>query len=244
MNAGFVAADDEAQELLEFTNGDDAVLEAMTERRLLGEPLAWIVGYAEFCGRRVTVHEGVYVPRWQSEPLARRAAQRLSARGVAIDVCTGSGAIAMMLHAERPDARILATELDERAARCAESNGVNVYLGDLFEPLSRDLDGHVDVIVGVVPYVPTPSLSLLPRDTFAFESTLSYDGGPDGVNVLRRVLADGRRLLRPGGALLVELGGDQADALQSDVTRLGFEDVTVLVDDDGDVRGLEVIATN
>lgn len=239
MRAGFVAADDEALELLEAANGDDVILASMLERRLRGEPFAWIVGNTTFCGLRVKVHDGVYVPRWQSEPLARRAVELLPARGVALDVCTGSGAIAMVLRAQRPDARILATELDERAASCARDNGVDVYVGDLFAPLPHDLDGNVDVIVAVVPYVPTPSLSLLPRDTFAFESPLSYDGGDDGVDVLRRVLDESRRFLRPGGALLVELGGDQVQVLGIDVTRLGFGDVTLLFDDDDDVRGLE-----
>jgi release factor glutamine methyltransferase len=93
--------------------------------------------------------------------------------------------------------------------------------------------------VGVVPYVPTPELALLQRDTFAFEPPLSYDGGPDGTEVLRRTLADAPRFLRRGGTLLLELGGGQAEALHGDLARLGYEGVAVLVDDDADVRGLE-----
>jgi release factor glutamine methyltransferase len=103
----------------------------------------------------------------------------------------------------------------------------------------RTLEGAVDVVVGVVPYVPTPELGLLQRDTFAFESALSYDGGRDGTEILRRVLTDSPRFLRGGGALLLELGGEQADALRSDLARLGYVDVSVLVDEDGDVRGVE-----
>jgi release factor glutamine methyltransferase len=239
MNAGFVAADDEARELLEAAGGDEVVLASLVERRVGGEPIAWIVGYATFCGLHVNVSDGVYVPRWQSEPLARRAAERLPARGVAIDVCTGSGAIAMVLRARRPDARILATELDDRAVACARSNGVDVYQGDLYEPLPSELVGQVDLIVGVVPYVPTPSLSLLPRDTFNFEPSACYDGGPDGVDVLRRVLDEGRRFLRPGGAVLLEVGGRQDDVLRDDVTRLGFVVDAFFFDGDGDLRGIE-----
>jgi release factor glutamine methyltransferase len=91
----------------------------------------------------------------------------------------------------------------------------------------------------VVPYVPTPELPLLQRDTFTFETTLSYDGGDDGTRVLRRVLRDSPRFLKPGGALLLELGGDQAVLLADDLTHLGYVDVTVLADEDGDVRGIE-----
>ena len=89
--------------------------------------------------------------------------------------------------------------------------------------------------------MPTPELSLLQRDTFAFETTLSYDGGPDGAAILRRVVADGARFLRPGGALLLKLGGRQADLLSGDLARLGYVAVTLLVDDDGDARGIEAL---
>ena len=101
------------------------------------------------------------------------------------------------------------------------------------------LDGQVDLVVGVVPYVPTPALALLQRDTLTFESPLSYDGGPDGTDILRRVLTDSPRYLRPGGTVLVELGGEEADALSGDLSRLGYADVAVLLDDDDDVRGLQ-----
>ncbi len=237
--AGFVAAEEEAAELLAFAAGDDGRLEAAVERRLTGEPLAWITGHARFCDVDIRIDRDVYVPRWQSEPLTHRAVARLPAGGVAIDLCTGSGAIAKVLRTHRPDARIYATEIDERAAACAAANGVEVYRGDLFSPLPSSVRGQVDVVVGVVPYVPTPELPFLQRDTFTFESALSYDGGPDGTGILRRVLTDSLRFVRPGGGLLLELGGNQADALRTDLTRLGYFDITVLVDEDGDARGLE-----
>jgi len=237
--AGFIAADDEAKELLARAAGDHELLETLVARRLTGEPLAWVTGKTWFCGTEIRVDPGVYVPRWQSEPLARRAAERLPARGVAIDLCTGSGAIARTLMTNRPDARVVASDVDERAVACAASNGVEVYRGDLFGPLPAGLAGRVDVVVGAVPYVPTPELPLLQRDTFTFESTLSYDGGPDGTDILRRVLRESPRFLRRGGALLLELGGSQADALRHDLARLGYRDVDVLADEDGDVRGIE-----
>ena len=237
--AGFIAADDEANELVARAAGDVELLDALVARRLTGEPLAWIIGTVSFCGVEIRVDPGVYVPRWQSEPLARRAVERLPATGVAIDLCTGSGAIARTLATDRPGARVVASDIDERAVACAAANGVEVYRGDLFAPLPRTLEGRVDVVVGVVPYVPTPALPLLQRDTFAFESPLAYDGGRDGTEILRRVLRDSPRFLGRGGALLLELGGEQADALRDDLTRLGYVDVGVLLDEDGDVRGIE-----
>jgi release factor glutamine methyltransferase len=237
--AGFVAAEEEADELLACAGGDVGLLDSLVGRRLTGEPLAWITGSVSFGGLEIRVDRGVYVPREQSVPLARRAVERLPANGAAIDLCTGAGAIAATLIAHRPGARVVASDVDERAVACATANGVEVFRGDLFAPLPRTLQGRVDVVVGVVPYVPTPDLALLQRDTLAFESPLSYDGGRDGTEILRRVLADSPRFLGRGGALLLELGGEQADALGDDLARLGYADVTALVDEDGDVRGIE-----
>ena len=237
--AGFVAAPDEAAALLTRARGDQALLAALVARRLSGEPLAWIVGSVSFCGVEVRVDPGVYVPRRQSEQLARRAVERLPERGVAIDLCTGSGAIARILMTGRPGARVAASDVDARAVACAAANGVDVYRGDLFAPLPPELEGRADVVVGIVPYVPTPELPLLQRDTLAFESPLAYDGGADGTDILRRVLVESRRWLRRGGALLLELGGGQAGALAGDLARLGYAGVTVLVDEERDVRGLE-----
>ena len=237
--AGFIAADDEAEQLSASAAHDGRRLESLLRRRLTGEPLAWITGRVSFCGLDIRVDPGVYVPRWQSEALARRAAARLPETGTAIDLCTGTGAVARTLIAARPAARVVASDLDAKAVACAAANGVDAYHGDLFAPLPRELEACVDVVVGVVPYVPTPALATLQRDTFSFESTLAYDGGVDGTAILRRVLRDSPRFLRRGGVLLLELGGAQPDLLSGDLAHHGYDDVGVLVDADGDVRGIE-----
>jgi release factor glutamine methyltransferase len=236
---GFIAAGEESQELLAYAAGDDQLLESAVRRRLTGEPLAWITGRVSFCGIEMRVDPGVYVPRWLSEPLVCRAVDRLPEGGTAIDLCTGSGAIASVLSAHRRRAHVAASDVDARAVACAAANGVEAYCGDLFAPLPRELEGRVDVVVGVVPYVPTAELPLLQRDTFTFETPLSYDGGVDGTDILRRVLRDAPRFLRPGGALLLELGGDQAGVLTDELVRLGYVDRSILTDEDGDVRGME-----
>jgi release factor glutamine methyltransferase len=213
------------------------LLERLVARRLTGEPLAWITGGTEFCGLRIRVGHGVYVPRPQSEELAERAAELLPDGGVAVDLCTGSGAIGSVLRARRPAARVLGTDSDPASVACAAANGVEALLGDLYAPLPDGL--AADVIVGVVPYVPTSELRYLQRDTFAFEGTLAYDGGADGADLLRRAIAGAPAVLRPGGTLLLELGGEQADLVEADLARAGLEPRDVLRDDDGDVRGLE-----
>jgi release factor glutamine methyltransferase len=233
---GFLAASEEAQEILVCAGADDERLEQLVTRRLAGEPLAWITGSVSFCDVEVSVEPGVYVPRWHTESLARRAVACLPTQGTAIDLCTGSGAIAKVMMTERPGARIVACDLDQRAVACAARNGVDVYAGDLFAGLPTRL--HADVIVGVVPYVPTGELGLLQRDTFTFESSLGYDGGPDGTALLRRAITDSRRFLRLGGTLLLELGGSQAQVLRRQLRRLRFRDIAVLHDEEGDPRGI------
>ena len=234
---GFLAASEEAQELLVCAGGDDEQLEQLVTRRIAGEPLAWITGSVWFCGVEVSVQPGVYVPRWHTESLARRAVACLPAPGMAIDLCTGSGAIAKLMMTERPRARIVACDVDERAVACAARNGVDAYAGDLFAALPTPM--KADVIVGVVPYVPTGELGLRQRDTFTFESSLAYDGGTDGTAVLRRAITDSHRFLRPGGTLLLELGGAQAQVLRRQLHRLRFRNIAVLHDEEGNPRGIE-----
>jgi release factor glutamine methyltransferase len=239
--AGFVAAEEEADDLMAHAAGDPGLLESIVARRLTGEPLAWITGHVQFCGAMVRVHPGVYVPRPQSQELARRASAVLPEEGTAIDLCTGTGAIAKVLSTAHPRAQVVASDVNRRAVTCARSNGVEAFEGDLFAPLPEELRGGVDVIVAVVPYVPTPALDLLQRDTLAFESPLSYDGGPDGTDILRRVLRESPRFLRRGGVVLLELGGEQAELLADDLARCGYGEVVTLIDDEGDVRGIEAI---
>ncbi|WCB96884.1 Release factor glutamine methyltransferase [Baekduia alba] len=234
---GFVAAEEEAGELRARAAGDAELLSSMVERRLTGEPLAWITGTVEFCGTWIRVDPGVYVPRWQSELLAERALARLGPGRVAVDLCTGCGALAVILASS--GARVVATDVHEASVACARANGVDAVVGDLFAPLPRSLAGSVDLVAGVVPYVPTSELSLLQRDTFTFETELAYDGGPDGCAILRRAIAGAAEFLAPGGTLMLELGGDEAELLRPDLASSGFADVAVLRDEDGDVRGVE-----
>lgn len=161
-SGGCVAAREEAEELIR-TARDHAELERMLTRRLTGEPLAWITGTASFCGLHVAIDPGVYVPRWQSEPLARLAARLLPPSGVGVDLCTGSGAIALTMRCARPHARIVATEIDPLAADCARGNGLVVYEGNLDEPLPAELASQVDVMTGVVPYVPHDASTSCPE---------------------------------------------------------------------------------
>ena len=241
--AGCVAADDEAAELIEAAGGDAAALEAMVARRASGEPLAWITGSVSFLGAQVAVDAGVYVPRWQTEVVAARAATLLTsaaAAGIAVDLCTGSGAVAAHLSRSCPGALVVASDIDPVAVACARRNGVDARFGDLDAPLDPSLAGRVDVLVAIPPYVPSVAVPSLARDVVAFEPLVAIDGGAEGLAVLDRIAALAPRWLRPGGALVVELGGDgQSMTFAARLRRSGFTEIATLVDPDGDPCGVE-----
>jgi release factor glutamine methyltransferase len=207
-------------------------------RRVTGEPLAWITGSVDFCGIEVAVGPGVYVPRWQSEPLARRAAELLPSDGRGVDLCTGSGAIAMVMQAARPGAQVVGTEIDPVAIGWARHNGLEVHEGSLCEPLPAELARQVDVMTGVLPYVPSDALHLLPRDVQHFEPRRALDGGQGGLALVSEVIAGSCRWLKPGGWLLLEIGADQVAETTAMLARSGFVDLEVLEDGDGDARGI------
>jgi release factor glutamine methyltransferase len=236
--AGSIAASEEASELIEAAAGDPGLLDALVSRRTNGEPIEWLTGTVTFCGVKLFVAPGVYVPRWQTEPLARRAATLLPSAGVAADLCTGAGAIATVLAAAVPTARVVATELDNAAVQCARRNGVEVFEGFLDDPLPRELEHRIDVLTAVVPYVPTASLRLLPRDVQAFEPRLALDGGVDGTDLLVEVVRRSADWLSPGGWLLLELGGDQAEPIGQLLHEFGFKGLDVMADEDGDARAI------
>ena len=230
--AGCVAAGEEAAELLAAAP-DAATLDAWISQREDGTPLAWIVGATTFAGRRLAIGPGVYVPRVQTEELAARAAALLPPGALALDLCTGCGAVAAHLVTAVPGARVVGIDLDPLAASWARRNGVAAVVADLAAPAH----GPVDLITAVPPYVPTDAVRLLPSDVVRLEPRRALDGGADGLAIARRVVADAVRLLRPGGWLVLELGGDQDAALGPDLAD-AFDTVEPWFDDDGDLRGL------
>ena len=236
--AGCVAAEEEAAELVAAAAASGVEVDDLVRRRSTGEPLAWITGRTSFCGLELRVDAGVFVPRSQSEPLALGAAAAMPPTGVAVDFCTGAGAVAAVVRAHHPTAVVLATDIDPAAVACARTNGVDARLGDLDEPLPPEWRGNVDVITAVAPYVPTTALHLLPRDTIAFEPRHALDGGAAGTDVVARVIERSAAWLRAGGALLVEIGGDQAGPVTALMEASGFAVDDVLTDEEGDERAV------
>ncbi len=212
--AGCVFAEDEARLLTEAA-ADPGELADLVARRAGGVPLEQVLGWASFCGLRVLLDPGVFVPRRRTELLARQAVELAAPGAVVVDLCCGSGAVAAAVAATAPDAELHAADVDPAAVRCARRNvpGGRVYEGDLYGPLPAALRGRVDVLVANAPYVPTEAIGLMPPEARLHEPRVALDGGADGLDVLRRVIAGAPGWLAPGGHLLVETSEAQAPLL-------------------------------
>lgn len=204
---------------------------ALVDRRAAQEPIQHIVGFEEFRGLRIAVTPDVLIPRPETEGLVERALELLADRPRALvaDIGTGSGAIACALAATRPDLEVLAVDQSLGALAVASDNvralglasRVRLLAGDLFGPLAS-LSGSLDMIVANPPYIPSGVIPTLPVEVERFEPHLALDGGPDGMRVLRRIIAEAPGSLRPGGWLVMEIGEEQAGPLASLMAAEGF----------------------
>jgi release factor glutamine methyltransferase len=210
--AGCVFAEDEATLLISAARSPDE-LHAMVDQRVAGLPLEQVLGWAEFCRLRVAVDPGVFVPRRRTEFLVRQALALARPGDVVVDLCCGAGAIAAALAAAIDHAEVHAVDIDPVAVQCARQNlPGHVYEGDLYQPLPSRLRGRVAILAANVPYVPTGQIAFLPPEARAHEPAAALDGGPDGLDVLRRVAAGASAWLAPGGHLLIETSDRQAPA--------------------------------
>lgn len=220
--AGCVFAEDEAR-LLVAASGSSDDLAALVQRRIGGTPLEHLLGWAEFAGLRIEVTAGVFVPRRRTQLLARQAARLAVPGTVVVELCCGAGAVATAVAVAVPGVEVHATDLDPAAVRCARRNVPGfVYEGDLYDALPTVLRSRVDVLVANAPYVPTNAVATMPPEARLHEPLLALDGGSDGLDVLRRIIAAAPEWVRPGGHLLVESSRNQAGDLADAMERSGF----------------------
>jgi release factor glutamine methyltransferase len=222
--AGCVFAEEEAR-LLAGAAGTPSELGDMVQRRVAGGALEHVLGWAEFCGVRIAVAPGTFVPRRRTEFLVRQAALLASPGAVVVDLCCGSGAVGVALAAAVGPVALHAVDIDPAAVACARDNLAaigRVYQGDLFAPLPGSLRGRIDVIVANVPYVPTGDIGQLPADARRNEPRIALDGGRDGLDVQRRVSAAAPGWLAPGGHVLLETSRRQAPRVARDLIRRGL----------------------
>ena len=223
--AGCVFAEEEA----ELLAGAD---EAAVARRVAGEPLEHVLGWAAFRGLRVAVAPGVFVPRHRSELLVDLAVARATPGAVVVDLCCGTGALGAAVAAEVGGIELHAADVDPAAVACARRTVPGaVHEGDLDAALPADLRGRVDVLLASPPYVPTAEIAAMPPEAREHEPHRTLDGGADGLDLARRIASLAPAWLAPGGTVLIECAGHQAPDLAAAVRAAGLR-AAVHHDDD------------
>ena len=232
--AGCVFAEEEATLLVEAAAGESSVLTRLVAAREAGDPLEQLLGWVAFGGRRLAVGPRVFVPRVRTELLAERALARIVDGDVVVELCCGVAAVAAVLQTDGRVGELYAADIDPEAVRYARRNiaepGV-VLVGDLYDPLPRGLRGRIDLIVANAPYVPTAAIALMPREARDHEPEVALDGGADGVDVQRRIIAGAPGWLRAGGSLLIETGREQSVITAGEMRAVGLS-VEVVTDDE------------
>lgn len=221
------------------------VLRESVKLRAQGQPLQYVTGEMPFRHLIMHVRPGVLIPRPETEVLVDVALDGLPSGATVIDLCTGSGCIALAIAQERPDVELYATDISsaavsivaENAARLGYADRVSPSVGDLFEPLPTTLRGAVDLVVANPPYVPTELLGELPEEVAGFEPRLALDGGPDGLVVARRIWQQAPEWLKRGGRIALELHERNAADAAKEVVEL-YREVRVVADLNGRDRVL------
>ncbi|HHY49811.1 MAG TPA: peptide chain release factor N(5)-glutamine methyltransferase, partial [Alphaproteobacteria bacterium] len=219
-------------------------LQAMGARRLRGEPITRILGEKEFYGLTFKVNAGTLIPRPETEMLVLKALQILESRGGKrriLDLGTGTGCIAISILTEAPTATAVATDINSEAVMAAQANAethgvarrLDVRLGSWFEPLEPG--DKFDVIVSNPPYIPHAVIETLAPEVKDHDPREALDGGPDGLEAYRAIVAEARRWLKSQGVLIVEIGSEQMVAVKSLFLQAGFRDVVF----EKDLAGLD-----
>jgi len=211
----------------DLTSGQLKAVDDFLERRMKGEPLQYITGHVEFFGLSIRVGPGVLIPRPETELLVEETLKAAGGEELSIlDLCTGSGCIALALAQKLPDAEVCGTDGSAQALEYARENAavnsirnVTFLRGDLFEPV-RGRRFHI--IVSNPPYIRSADIATLQEEVSQWEPREALDGGPDGLDYYRRIVAEAAEYLEKRGKCFLEMGHDQREALSALAQRHGF----------------------
>ncbi|TSE01449.1 putative protein N(5)-glutamine methyltransferase [Skermania sp. ID1734] len=224
--AGCVFAEDEARLLLATGLPADDVA-ALVRRRCAGEPLEYLIGWVDFCGLRIAVEPGVFIPRQRTQFLVSQALSNTRSGSIVVDLCCGSGAIGAGIAAGVPGIELYCTDSNPIAVGCARRNvsrwNGRACAGDLFNALPGELRGRIDIVTANVPYVPTAAIALLPAEARDHEPRTALDGGSDGLEILRRVAAELPPWLASGGWFGTECSRGQVSDVVDILTAVGMQ---------------------
>jgi release factor glutamine methyltransferase len=231
----------------------------MVSRRVAGEPVEAIVGWAAFHGLRIVVAPGVFVPRRRTELLVREAISIVQWQLVGIspdrqpiptglpivELCCGTAAVATAIRSGvSGELEVHAADLDPAATACARENlgeAGHVHTGDLYDALPTNLRGRIDLLVANAPYVPSAEIAMMPPEARDHEPRVALDGGADGLDVQRRIIDLAREWLAPGGHLLVETSRRQAPSTVASCAAAGLA-AQVVTDDELDATVVVAVA--
>ena len=221
---------DEPLEKLELTSYHEFV-----DRRSKGEPVAYITGQKEFFTIPFLIENGVLIPRPETEELVAIVTNLLKDRESVeiLDLCTGSGCIALSILKFLPNSKATAIDLSDKAIEISNKNSarldlqdrIEILKGDLFEPI--DPDKKFDAIVSNPPYIPQKDLENLPIDVKKFEPTLALDGGIDGLDFYRKIANESKNFLAADGFIAVEIGIAQSEKVEEIFNKAGFNKIDV-----------------
>ncbi len=216
----------------------------LLKQRSRGRPLQYITRRVDFYGQRFSVDEGVFIPRRETEVLVDQALKRLNGEGELsiVDVGTGSGNVAISLALGLPSAKVVGTDVSPKALEIAKKNADRLGVADRTEfveadlfPLASSLTHSVDLIVSNPPYIADAEIESLPVEVKA-EPIETYFGGGDGLEIIRRVVDEGKEYLSHGGLVAIEFGYDQGARVEMLLKESGFEKIEVVRDLSGNDR--------
>ncbi len=231
----------------ELSPDEVSALGTALKRRIKREPPQYIFGEAEFRGLALKVTSDVLIPRPETELLAGEAVKlgrELDPALAVIDLCTGSGCIAVSVASEVPGPLVYATDISEKALQVARENAeragvserVRSLSGDLFAPLPGELKGRAGIIVSNPPYIPEGDLQSLDPEVRDFEPRGALAGGEDGLSFIRRIVSGAPLFLAPGGWLLVEMGYGQSGEVRRMAEADGRYDHIEIIKDYGKIE--------
>ncbi|MGJ7909957.1 putative protein N(5)-glutamine methyltransferase [Neobacillus sp. LXY-1] len=232
-NEGCVFPEEEAHLLISEAKSKEELMN-FVDKRASGFPLEYVVGFTTFCGLRIEIEPGVFIPRRRTEFLVQKAIEVIKSNDVVLDLCCGSGAVGAAITNHVKQNSLHSVDIDPVAVRCASRNitmmGGQPYLGDLYKALPHSLKGQVNLIVANAPYVPTDSVELLPREARLYEPKMALDGGKDGLDLHRKIAEEAKNWLVSGGHLLIETSEMQSARTSEIFTKAGF--ITRMVRDE------------
>jgi len=220
-------------------------IESILQRRAQREPLQYIIGYVEFLGLKIKVGKGVLIPRPETELLAEEVIKTVpslksQAPSRVLDLCTGSGCLALAIAKNFPEAEVYGTDISKEATRYASENAklndiknVTFLKGSLFEPMKQLISAmplKFDVIVSNPPYIKSDEIACLQPEIHKWEPRNALDGGEDGLNYYRTICFEGRAYLAFTGVMFLEIGEGQAEEVSEIAMQNGFRNITVIKD--------------